>query len=411
MMRVLFVTNTFPPDYTGGAEVSLYHTCRGLMQAGVACRVLHVNNRRATAGADWRSVDGIAVHRVQFDSHHIWQDVLDRRIVEVVRQEIRRFGPDLVHVHNVSGASLAPFVACREENMPAVSTLHDHWLLCPNNMLYRRDGSTCDPAAHDGGCGQCLRRYDYWADIPGRRRLFAALTADVRLFISPSKALILEHIAGGYAPSRFRRVRHGIEDRPVPSANLSGDVARVCEAAKTRPTLLFAGGGVEVKGAHTVLAALPILTGQIDGLQLVVAGGGDAGVLERFRAHAPAVQVLGPVPFRQMRALYAAADLVLFPSLWPEAYSMVVYEAMQAGTPAVGAAIGGVPELIEDGVRGYLFPPGDAGALAAQALVHLQKPAHERRRMRHVCRQFAAGELSLANHVAALRAVYEEALH
>jgi len=411
MMRVLFVTNTFPPDYTGGAEVSLYHTCRGLMAAGVTCRVLHVNNRRQAAGDDRYSVDGIPVRRVQFDSHRIWQDILDRRTVEVVRQEIRRFRPDLVHVHNVSGSSLAPFVACRAEHAPVVSTLHDYWLLCPNNMLYRRDGSTCDPAAHPDGCGQCFRRYDYWAPVPYRRRLFARLTANVRFFISPSQALIAQHVAAGYAPGRFRCVRHGIEDRPIPPADqLSGPVAAACSAAQTRPTLLFAGGGVEIKGAQTVLDALPALATALDGLQLIVAGGGDDPILRRFRRHAPAAQVLGPVPFQQMRALYAAADLVLLPSVVPESFSMVVYEAFQAGAPAVGAAIGAVPELIAHDMRGYLFPPGDAGALAAQAAAHFAKPAHERRRMRHACREFVVGQLSLANHITALQRVYQEAL-
>ena len=64
-MRVLFVTNTFLPNYTGGAEVSLYHTCRGLMRDEVACSVLHVNNRRDKTKEDWYDVDGIPVHRVQ----------------------------------------------------------------------------------------------------------------------------------------------------------------------------------------------------------------------------------------------------------------------------------------------------------------------------------------------------------
>ncbi len=412
MMRVLFVTNTFPPDYTGGAEVSLFHTCRGLMAAGVACRVLYANNRRKTAGDERYSVEGVPVRRVQFATHHIWQDVLDRRIVEVVRREIRRFRPDLVHVHNVSGASLAPFVACREEGAPVVATLHDHWLLCPNNMLYRRDGESCDPASFppgSHGCGRCLRRYDYWADIPRRGQLFAGLTANVRCFISPSQALIAQHVAAGYAPSRFRRVRHGIEDRPIPSTQLSAEVAQACAAAQSRPTLLFAGGGVEIKGADTLLAALPGLMAGLEDVQVVVAGGGDAQTLQRFRRFAPAVQTLGPVPFRQMRALFAAADLVLLPSVWPEAYSMVIYEAFQTGTPAAGARIGAVPELIDD-TRGYLFAPGDASELTAQVLAHFAKSGQARRRMRQACRRFAVQELSLAQHIAALCAVYAEAV-
>ena len=411
MMRVLFVTNNFPPDFTGGAEVSLYHTCRGLMADGVACRVLHVNNRRRATDDDHQDVDGIPVHRVQFGTHWPWQDVVDRRITAVVRREIRTFRPDLVHIHNVSGSSLAPFVACEQEAVPAMCTLHDHWLLCPNNMLYRQGGQACDPAVNAVRCGRCLRRYDYWGDIPGRRALFANLTANVKLFLSPSQALIAQHIAAGYAPSRFRRIPHGIEDRPVPANGLSPAVAQTCAAAQTRPTLLFAGGGVEIKGAPTVLHALPILTSLLDDLLIIVAGGGDSDILHRFSQFAPSVQVLGKVPFLQMRALYAAADLVLFPSVWPEAYSMVIYEAFQTGTPAAGSTIGAVPELVAHGKRGYLFPPGNAGRLATCVAAHFGRPASERRRMRHRCREYASTQLSLARHVALLRDTYEEVLH
>jgi glycosyltransferase involved in cell wall biosynthesis len=411
MTRVLFVTNNFPPDYTGGAEVSLYHTCRGLMAGGVACRILHVNNRRRTSDDAYQDVDGIPVHRVQYGTRWPWQDIVDRRVVDAVRREIRAFSPDLVHIHNVSGASLAPFVACEQETVPAVCTLHDHWLLCPNNMLYRQDGHICDPAAHPVRCGHCLRGYDYWADVPGRRTLFARLTANTRRFLAPSQALIAQHIAAGFAPSRFRRIPHGIEDRPVPEAGLSPAVAQACAAAQARPTLLFAGGGVEIKGALTVLRALPLLTSQIDDLLVIVAGDGDPGILHRLRRFAPSVQVLGKVPFTQMRSLYASADLVLFPSVWQEAYSMVIYEAFQTGTPAAGSAIGAVPELVAHGERGYLFPPRDAGGLAASVIGHFDKSAPERRRMRHRCRQYAATQLSLARHVALLREAYGEALH
>ncbi|MFN2200785.1 MAG: glycosyltransferase [Caldilineaceae bacterium] len=409
-MRVLFVCNHFPPDYTGGAEVSLYHTCRGLMAEGLACRVLHINNRRSTTDQQWHDVDGIPVHRIQFATRWPWQEVVDRRIVAAVRRETQDFRPDLVHIHNVSGSSLAPYVACAEESIPTVGTLHDYWLLCPNNLLYREDGTTCDPAQNSEGCGRCFRRYDYWADVPARRSLFARLTRDARLFISPSQALIAEHIAAGYSPARFRLVQHGIEDRPVPAEGISPAVAGACVAAETRPMLLFAGGGVEIKGAKTLLRALPILQDSVKDVLVVIAGGGDAATLQAFRRAGPSVQMLGKVPFLQMRALYAAADLVLFPSVCLDNSPMVIYEAFQTGTPVVGSSIGGVPELVRCDERGYLFAPDDADGMARHVTQHFAKSADARRRMRHECRRYAHDQLSLARHVAAIRHVYDEAL-
>jgi glycosyltransferase involved in cell wall biosynthesis len=405
-MRVLFVTNTFPPDYTGGAEVSLYHTCQGLMQAGVVCSVIALNNRRLAREDCSYDLDGIPVHRIYFGERWPWQDVLDRRLLAAVRAEIRRRQPDLVHVHNVSGASLAPFVACRLEGAPVVSTLHDLWLICANNMLYRRDGTVCRPQRSAGTCGRCLQRFDYWADVPYRRRVFAALTANVRRFISPSQALIDRHVEAGYEAARFRRVPHGMRE----------PVARPpSPAAHRRPTLVYAGGGVVVKGAEVLLAAIPAILRAVEDVQLLVAGGGSPGRLIDFRRAAGAlgasrVQVLGQVSFDQMAALYGAADLTLFPSIWPEAFSMVIYESFQMGAPAVGSALGAVPELIAEGVTGYLFPPGDSAALAARVAEHFARPSHERRRMRHACLDYVRRTLSLEKHVSSLLEVYREAL-
>ena len=54
-MRILVLNSTFPPDYTGGAEVSLIHTSQGLVGRGVSCRVLSVYNRLAEIGSVWKN--------------------------------------------------------------------------------------------------------------------------------------------------------------------------------------------------------------------------------------------------------------------------------------------------------------------------------------------------------------------
>ena len=124
-MRVLFLTNTFPPGYTGGAEVANYHICRGLIRRGVRCSILVVNNRMAEPSDEWYELDGIPVHRVDFHTkkRRPVTDVFDWRVYRAVRAELRRLKPDLIHVQNVSGATLAPYVACRTMKVPVVSII------------------------------------------------------------------------------------------------------------------------------------------------------------------------------------------------------------------------------------------------------------------------------------------------
>ena len=416
-MRVVFFTHTFAPDYTGGAEVSLYHTCRGLQQRGVDCVVLTVNNQRSLrtsaqskqARDQWYAVDGIPVHRLQLPPRfrNGWTDLFDPRVFGLVRRELKQLQPDLLHVHNVAQATLAPFVGAWAAGVPTVCTLHDHWLLCPNNMLLRADGASCNLAASPQGCRQCYRQNELWGDVPNRRRTTAWLTRSVARFIAPSQALIDLHLAAGYAASRLRLVPNALAEPPMIPPSHAG-VQQAIAQAQGRPTLVFGGGGVAIKGADLLLRAIPDLLVALPDLQLIIAGGGKPSYYEQYARFAPRVVGLGMVPFNDMRALFAAADLTLLPSIWQENSPMTIYENYQVGTPVLASNIGGSPELIDEGATGYLFTPNVADELVAKVAQHFARPAHERRRMRQACLVKARTQLTLAHHLDLLQQVYAE---
>jgi len=412
-MRVLLITNYFPPHYVGGAEVVVYNNCHGLLERGVDASVLMVNARIPQARDEHHLVQGVPAHEVTYRPYALTNalaQTFDHRVYRAVIAELHRLQPDLVHIHNVSGATMAPFLACRRLDMPTVLTLHDHWLLCPNNMLYKADGSLCDPAEASRDCSSCFRRQDFWANIPWRRQVFASFVRNVRLFISPSQKLVDLHVAGGYDRSRFRVVRNAIKPGlyQTPSDPI---VRQVVRETGLFHTLLFAGSVVETKGMVTLIQAVPMLSERVDGFRLVIAGAGEERFMSVWRNSSPSVvRALGRVPFQEMRALYAGADLTVIPSLWYENSPMVIYESLLAGTPVLGSRIGGIPELIEPGKTGYLFPPGDAAALVEQAAQHFARPAHERREMRRNCVERARSNMVLDKHLDRLQTVYDEAL-
>jgi glycosyltransferase involved in cell wall biosynthesis len=276
-------------------------------------------------------------------------------------------------------------------------------------MLYRRDGSFCDPRESPHGCRDCFRRYDFWADIPYRRRVFAALTSNVKTFISPSQALIDRHVEAGYAAERFRMIAYGFREPEPQDSHFS--LAGVLPTGSHCRTIVFAGGGHENKGASVLLQALPTLFRRVDRLRVIVAGAGEKRILAEFRQYSPGVQVLGAVPFADMRALFALADLTIVASVWPENSPVVIYESFQAGTPVVGSQFGGIPELIRSGETGYLFPVSAPLALAEAIALHFSRPSLERRRMRQRCVEEVRTRFALDNHIRELKTVYQEVLN
>ena len=119
------------------------------------------------------------------------------------------------------------------------------------------------------------------------------------------------------------------------------------------PTLVFAGRLAPVKSLDTALEALR----QVEGVSLVIAGDGpERAGLERLAEGLP-VRFLGPQPRETVLELFAAADAVLLPSSW-ENFPHAVVEGLAVGTPVIATAVGGVTEIVTDGVNGLLVPRG-----------------------------------------------------
>jgi glycosyltransferase involved in cell wall biosynthesis len=229
----------------------------------------------------------------------------------------------------------------------------------------------------------------------------------VRRFISPSQALIDYHVAGGFDRARFHHLPNALA-APDWQEPRHEQVREACRAAQSRPTLVFSGGGVHNKGADVITRAIPGLLAAVPNLQLVIAGPGEPEYFQSWARYAPAVRVVGKVPFHEMRSLFAAADLTLMASVWPENSPMTIYENYQVGTPVLASAVGGIPELIDEGETGYLFPRNDHDALIAQVVRHFARPAHERRRMRQACVVAARTRWTLAQHLDRTEALYAE---
>jgi glycosyltransferase involved in cell wall biosynthesis len=409
-MKILHILNHFPPRHAGGAEISAVRSCYGLLRRGQQCTVLSISSRFGEDVDRSYTFKGIPVREIGYRRQPRLQvcQVFDLRIYRRIVRELERTKPDLVHVHNVAGTSLAPFMACRKLGIPTVVTLHDFWLLCANNMLYRGHGVLCDPAEPAKHCRECFRRYDFWGNIPGRRWVFAQMVQDARCFIAPSARLRDLHVRAGYDAARFRVLKYGIEpnlfEMPLMATTLEPNDFH-------SKSLIFAGAIAENKGIGTVIEALPLLIRYIDGFQLFVAGTGEETFLAQLRPYTPMpANLLGKVPFGEMMNLYATAGLTLMPSIIEENSPLVVYESLLAGTPVLGAAIGGIPELVEEGRTGYLFRPGDPADLAEKAILHFSRSAPERRAMRQHCRAYALTSLTLERHVDGLLEIYREAI-
>jgi glycosyltransferase involved in cell wall biosynthesis len=149
------------------------------------------------------------------------------------------------------------------------------------------------------------------------------------------------------------------------------------------PRVLFFGRIWAYKGLEYLILAEPLITASVPDVKIVVAGEGeDFGRYRRLMANPSRFEVHNEYVSDEKRAeLFQRASVVVLPYV-EASQSGVVPLAYRFGKPVVATTVGGLPEIVDDGVTGYLVPPRDVGALAA-AIVRL----FQRKDLRH---QFGA---------------------
>ena len=166
--------------------------------------------------------------------------------------------------------------------------------------------------------------------------------------------------------------------------------------------LVFLGRIEEIKGPH-----LAIAIARRAGLKLIIAGNVPAdhrGFFEtRIRPHLDGslVSYLGPVDDAAKNVLLGRARALLMPVLWEEPFGIVMIEAMACGTPVIGFARGAVPEVVEDGVTGYVADDVDGLVAAVRRLERISRAA---------CRERVERLFSDQAVVGAYESIYREML-
>jgi phosphatidylinositol alpha-1,6-mannosyltransferase len=225
----------------------------------------------------------------------------------------------------------------------------------------------------------CTHGIDVWDPLGGMRR-HALRHAD--LILAPSKDTA-EHVASaqGVAREKIRVLPWGLDPQFEALIAAGSQSAPPREFPKGR-VILTVGRWLATeryKGMDTLITALPRLLTRWPEVQLVLVGtGDDRAWLENLAEKNGVnrhVHFLPGLSYMELAACYAACEIFALPSSG-EGFGLVYLEAMACGKPVIGGAHGGAPEIIEDGVTGYLVPHGDPIHLATSLEALLADPAN-----------------------------------
>ena len=232
---------------------------------------------------------------------------------------------------------------------------------------------------------------------------FAFRRADALRVVSSSTAARARHYAPKLPQARFM-------------AFSDTEVFRQMErriAVEAAEDIVYAGVLIPRKGLHHLLNAFAALNHPRAMLHLV-GGAENAAYAESLRRQAAElgidnrVRFAGAVSQRELASQFAAARVMVLPSL-SEGMGRVVVEAMLLDIPVIGSRVGGIPDMITDGVNGYLVQPGDEAELTG-ALRRVYDDEDDVKAMGQKAREFAEGFFSPRQHIEDYRQLFELAL-
>jgi glycosyltransferase involved in cell wall biosynthesis len=423
-VKICLANEYFPPHAPGGAEWSTEALARALARRGLG--VVVVTPNYGAAALEER--DGFRVRRFPFPvKRPTGRSVLPPRVFQNPLFALWAG----VHLGRLARAERADVIHAQNKHMLLPGLIARAISGAPL-LLTIRDGSLIDAAP------MCLHHGDRRPDDCGVRKLwrecseeyFALYAAGRRSRLRTKLGFLAGWLDACFKQRFLRRadavvgVSDGILDiyrrsgllegarrvRTIPTvppmipaaSEERAEAVRRIYGLENRRVVLYVGKFSPGKGTADFVAAAERVAPALPDALFVMVGDGPLAV-----PAAPAIRRLGPLPNAEVLALYAAADVVVVPSVIPDSLSRVILETMAAGRPVIGTRVGGTPELIADGVTGLLVERADPDGLA-RAIEKLLTDEALRRALGAAGRRRVEERFGASTSVDRLLALYDE---
>ncbi len=464
--KILMINIGSIPESLGGTEFYTHNVSKSLLQRGYDVTILTALDSMALQrykvlrtkfeGIEVIKIANSPLHARSFSDHF-----KDNMIDDLFKEIIQNIKPDLIHFQHVAYLSGNLPEIAHQLHVPSIFTLHDYWYICFRSRLLRPDCGICPGPSEGARCATCdgeslpnptaVSRSPHllkFISHPVTRNLVTNTMAKIPqpvisqarnlLFKSPKQngqagsnpAPLLTENKHRYAffkkqfqypefvlsPSHHLKQRYEeVGYREIMVLPLGYDQI---EKVKTPPfngqlKIVFIGNIERHKGVLVVLEELLTLQNN-DRIKINIHGRAKDPTyfaeIKRFARQYPKTTIEFHGGFRSdqdLKRIFSQNHIMVFPSIWEENAPLVVREALLHGVPVVASNLGGVSEVIDDGVNGLLFDPYKQGDLLEKIQHILIEP--------DVLKSITQGAReshieSMADHVMKLTDLYNRAM-
>lgn len=360
-MRILLLNDDYPPagrSSVGGIAANLAH---GYRARGHAVSVI-TTHRTEECGTIRHGDDLWSIPVAYRPSLRHYRCLFAPRVSLMLQKILEEIQPDVVHAHNIHTYLTYDALRMARKSTPRVFlTLHDVMSFAYARLATARYLSSEGRSVRTTPLDHLRQAGFQWNPV---RNVWIRRTLrhSVRGCIAVSACLARALRAHGLPVAQV--IHHGIDVSQWKAAPKDAAAFRGRHGLRNRKILLF-GGRISIdKGIIPLLRAVDRIRRELPSVALLIVGERErfAGMIAAAGAPTDLLRhivVTGWLPPEELRSAYAAADVVTTPSLCLDTFNLMNLEAMAAGKPVVGTIFGGTPEIVLDGVTGFVRNPLD----------------------------------------------------
>lgn len=376
-MRILIISNLYPPYYVGGYELGCYEAVEWLKASGHQVEVL-----TSTYGVDefryehgiyrWFRLQVLEAKKTDGLSGFMQLFLIEIEAYLAIKKLFFNFNPDLVYIWNPINIPVSLISFIQRYETPICYFVFDHWLSKwqaekmqnPWFLMWHRP-----PKRILSKLGKNLTRF---------------LLKKIGLTLSPNSLnLCCVHFASHYLKDITLQADQSLEHAQVIHWGIKINKYAYKQASSIPHRLLYVGQLVHHKGVHTVIQALSYIVNQkkYPSISLTIAGGTTTPDYEAYVKELVSslsleknVDFIGLIPHEHLISIYQQHDILVFPSVWEEPFGITLLEGMASGLPVVSTANGGSREIVKDEINALTFPKENAELCASKVMRLLDNP-------------------------------------
>jgi len=363
-MRILVVSNLYPPLVVGGYEIGCKQAVDALKDKGHNVLVL-----TSYYGIDEPLMEDGVCRLLKFssDQYLLQRKILYKEITNqfTLKKICRHFKPDILFVWNLNHVSVTLPIVAQKMKIPVCYYVFDSWLYNWGSDQWSGMQNTTSI------CARLVRAAGFLAGLELPTKLPSLHNA---IFASNYlKEMAVKH---GMALSENAVVWWGI------------DTARFLPRERdfsTTVKLIYVGQIIRHKGVHTVVDAIDIVKKNIDlSREITLTIVGDTQQVPEYveelrqtiinKDLGQSIQFSGKHDNEQLPEIYADHDILVFASIWDEPFGITLLEAMASGLAVVGTATGGSAEILRDSINSLVFEKDNPASCASQIIRLIENP-------------------------------------